>query len=248
MNAVIFRGSRTLGSRLLRCFWQWSYILVFLSLVVIMVWRGSLPAIKKFELEGGFINFSSQQAEQLLRELSDGKNYFTVDLDALRGRLEAFAWVKHVSVDRVWPQTVRIGIEEHKPYAVLNGSALLSAEGAVFYPPLDEVHDRLPLIEAPVEAAPRLLRRLQALESRMEAFNLRPMVLQETERQAMRLYLSNGWTLVLGRSQQEKKIERFLQAYPKLMESNFFHRIDSIDLRYPDGFTVACRERRPCRL
>src|SRR5690554_5182705 len=39
-------------------------------------------------------------------------NFFTIDLDKTRELLESAPWVRHASVRRVWPNTLRVQLEE----------------------------------------------------------------------------------------------------------------------------------------
>ena len=46
-----------------------------------------------------------------------GKNIFQLDLQTIAHQLDKNPWVRHVSVERILPNQMRIHIEERKPYA-----------------------------------------------------------------------------------------------------------------------------------
>jgi len=48
-------------------------------------------------------------------DVPDKANVFTVDLDAIRARVEHMEWVRHALVQRVFPDTITIKIVEREP-------------------------------------------------------------------------------------------------------------------------------------
>ena len=225
-----------------------AYLVVLFGLLYIIVECWSFPNIKKFELRGDFVKLDTQQLQQLVRASSAGKNYFTVDLQHLRAQLEALPWVKQAQIERLWPQMVKITITEHQGFAVVNNSAVVSAAGVLFYPAKATIDEGLLSIEAHPQSLPRLLALVKNFRLWAENLQLQIVALKEDSYQTLHVYLSNGWILIFGRSQREEKIKRLLKAYPQLKNSNFFPRIDYVDLRYPDGFAIACRGGQSCQL
>jgi cell division septal protein FtsQ len=75
-------------------------------------------------------------------------NILLCDLQALRRDIRRLAWVKDVSVSKVFPSTLRVTVVERAPFALLerNGLSLADEEGHVLEPvySLDEYH--LPVI------------------------------------------------------------------------------------------------------
>ena len=248
---------------------RWVYIVLMLGLIFVTASYCSLPVIKKFELSGNFINLDARQIEKQVRAISAGANYFTLNLPDLRRHIESLVWVKRAHVSRVWPQIVTIEIEEHHAYAILNGSAMLSDEGFVFHPPhvpmnelaadvcsqelvfqrpVETLDPGLPIVCADPRTASRLLRMLQKINTGMRAIGLNVLVLREEPYQALNLRLDNGWVVALGSHRQEERAQRFFKVFPQLTESALAEHIARIDLRYPDGFAIACRGGLPCQL
>ena len=54
-----------------------------------------------------------------------GASILEVDLDAVKGRIEALGWVRHASVRRLLPDTLQISVLERKPSAVWQMSGKL---------------------------------------------------------------------------------------------------------------------------
>ncbi len=61
-----------------------------------------------------------------------------------------------------------------------------------------------------------------------------------SERMAVRLWLDNGWMLNLGRNAYGERVARLLQAQGTL-RAEPFTQIESIDLRYTNGFALRMR-------
>lgn len=199
-------------------------------------------------MSGNFVNFSDERLKRLLHEASAGESYFSLDLDKVREQLEALPWVKKARLKRVWPGTVSVTVDEHQALASFGDSALLSEEGVIFHPDMKTVEKPPLSIAASRESLPRLMRTIRNFKAWTEGMDLRLVALDEIHRQTLHLHLSNGWTLVLGKLDRDKKIKRFLRVYPRLADSYLVERIDYLDLRYPDGFAIACLEKQPCKL
>ena len=58
-----------------------------------------------------------QRLERLLRKEFVGRNLFTVTTDDVRGTLKPLTYVATATIDRDFPTTLRVRIEEHQPVA-----------------------------------------------------------------------------------------------------------------------------------
>ena len=91
------------------------------------------------------------EVEQVLPAALKG-NFFSLNLDMVRGALEKLPWVRKVHVRRQWPDRLEVRIEEHKPVARW-GEAIESNEqfpervNVGFMQVLDEGHIRLRVYE-----------------------------------------------------------------------------------------------------
>ena len=64
-------------------------------------------------------------------------NFMTLDLGAVRSAFETVPWVRHAIVQRVWPNRLRVRLEEHRPVALWSGGdaageKLVNSFGEVF--------------------------------------------------------------------------------------------------------------------
>lgn len=63
-----------------------------------------------------------------------GTSLFSLDLKSIHKRLKNFAWVEHVSVRRIMPNTIEVEITERKPLAIWQNNkklSLIDADGSV---------------------------------------------------------------------------------------------------------------------
>lgn len=168
--------------------------------------------------------------------------FFTVDLQAVRESFETVPWVRRAQVRRVWPNALRVGIEEHEPLAIWNDGRVVNRHGELFAANVAEAEDDGKLVE--FEGPPgsealvtqrwlELSQQVAFLGHRVEAVGLSP-------RYAWSARLDNGLALVLGREQGvpiAERVERWAMHYPQVHQRLNRHA-EVVDLRYPNGFAV----------
>lgn len=163
--------------------------------------------------------------------------FFGLELAALRTEIEALPWVRAANLRRVWPDTLRVTVDEHEAAAVWNGSALISRRGTVFRPQqLDP--EGMPRLRGPNGRASRVLARLRRFRQRLAPLGLAIAALERDARRAWRIELGNGISLRLGRQHVDERLARFAAVWPRVLAPEA-GRIAAVDLRYPNGFAVA---------
>lgn len=174
--------------------------------------------------------------------------YFSVDLHATRAVFEDLPWVRHAVVRRVWPNELRVTLEEHQPaahwYHDGREEELINSHGEVFEANLGDVEDdRLPILQGPTEATPAqaadMLRMLRRLE---------PVLSPLGEVRSLRLNDRGGWTvwmdnearIELGRGHVHDvlaRTERFVRSFPALAQT-YAAPLVYADLRYTQGYAI----------
>lgn len=183
------------------------------------------------------------EIEQVLPPAIRG-NFFSLNLEAVRGALEKLPWVRKVEVRRVWPAKLEVRIEEHKPVARwgLGRNELVNGYGEVFAALLgEEEAERLPLIYGPQGTAPEVLKRYSELVETFAKVGERPSQLLLSPRLAWQLRLENGMVVDMGREQPKApvaaRLQRFVEVYPEMVAKRAV-RPTVVDLRYPNGFAI----------
>jgi len=177
----------------------------------------------------------AQLAEKLRPYLQQG--FYGVSTRALQAELMTLAWSDQVSVTRVWPDTVKIVLQEKKPIARWH-KQLLSAKGEVLPTAGDEEEWRqLPLLQGADEERLTVLEAYLALRERMQPYGLGVAALNLRRNRAWEMTLSNGARLRLGKDDLLARVERFCRAYPVVFAGKD-QQVATVDLRYAHGMTV----------
>ncbi len=169
-------------------------------------------------------------------------SFFSVDLHDVRRRFESAPWVRRAEVRRVWPNRLRVAIEEHRPLASWRDGRLVNTFGELFEASLPSGEEASPLIAfAGPEGTQRMVaERYAALERELRALDMRPRAVSLSDRQAWSAVLDNGITLLIGREEGVdvmERVARWVAVHPQV-QARLNERTEVIDLRYPNGFAI----------
>jgi cell division protein FtsQ len=194
--------------------------------------------LRQVEIRGELRHLDRAALEREVVPLLAG-GFFGASVEAIQARVEAQPWVDQVSVRRLWPDRLRLRISEHKAVARWGETALLNGRGDVFVPTRIPVQylDALPVLDGPEGHAPQVLASYRRMMEMLKGLGLAISDLRQNERRSWRMTLSNGTQVQLGRVQPERRLARFMRAYPAILASAG-HRVEAVDLRYSNGFTV----------
>ncbi len=200
------------------------------------------PAISHIQLQGQFVHIDRFEVEWLVRSNING-HFFDVNLHTLKRALEAMPWVRRVRVERVWPQTLLVELEEHDVAARWGVDALLSTEGVVFAP--DRISAAgLVMLHASAGMELAVLEKYRRARELLAAVNGAAIrALGEDRHGSWRLILDNGIAVKLGDTHWESRLRRFVGAWRNGLYAQAT-RIQCIDARYPNGLAVVWKDRR----
>lgn len=194
------------------------------------------------EVRGDF-RFMAPEAVRLELAGQLDRDFYELDLVGLRQRVERLPWVSRARVERVWPGTVRVDIDEHQPYARWGKEALLSQGGVVFTPG-GEPPDGLPLMDGPEGRQQAVRIAFEALRARLAQTPFVPVRLTLSVRGEWLAWTVDGIELRLGRSPDGEAplaaaatlagpVRRALEG--RLQEVSY------VDLHYIHGFAIGWR-------
>lgn len=188
------------------------------------------------EVKGDYRYLDRGNLQAAVLPLASG-GFFTVDVAAIRAAAEALPWVYKAKVQRVWPDKLRLRIEEQQPVARWGADGLLNRHGQSFVPPDTRALQGLPQLSGPVGQERKVL----------EAYHqvcriLKPLGLQVTrfgldERRAWHMLLDGSIELELGRANTWPRLHRFVRAFPEVFAGRLAE-LQRVDLRYSNGFSV----------
>ncbi len=212
-------------------------------------WLGQRPmfTLRQIRIEGAAdvqlrrVNQATVRSSALPRIKG---NFFTADLDAVRQAFEAVPWVRKAVVRREWPNQLIVALEEHAPMATWGEDGrLLSEKGDVFTANLDEAEEDgdLPAFGGPPGSEKEVMARFSELQGWFGPANLVPSGVQLSDRYAWSVTMENGMVVELGREQDKttlrNRVDRLIAIYPQLA-SRLQGRIESVDMRYPNGLAL----------
>lgn len=237
-------------------------LLAVLALVAgVVVWIVQRPyfAISNVRIEpmhGSTLHYVSAASVQATIAGRLVGNFFTIDLGKARQLLETVPWVRRVQVQRVWPNTLLVKVEEQQALALWNENQMINTWGEAFSANQGELPDdaQLPHFYGPELSERLVVQRYAELARWLAPLNLRVTRITLSPRYAWDVDLSNGLRLNLGRDPAADvadphgrsgalpfaaRIERFVNAWPALLRRLDGRAVSSADLRYPNGFAIS---------
>ena len=219
-----------------------AFTLILLVLAGLGVWRFLSNAerfpVNHVKVEAQLQHLSQQAVRDVvLPNLEAG--FFAVDSKSIKKQLLAMPWIAEASVSRIWPDTLLVSLKEQQAVARWGQNGLLNAKGEVFGHQAWQVFDELPQLLGPSDQAKHVLQNYQSMRTIVVPLGMTIQILQLTERGSWQMQLSNGLVVVVGRADLEKRLQRFVATYDKLVAASSAN-IERIDLRYSHG--VAVRE------
>jgi cell division protein FtsQ len=173
-------------------------------------------------------------------------NFFTTDLEQVRTTFEAVPWVRKASVRREWPNQLIVQVEEHEALGTWGEDGkLLSVKGDVFTANLAEADEdhALPAFDGPTGSEKEVLTRFAELRGWFAPIRLTPESISLSNRYAWTVRLNNGMSVELGREKDKDtlhgRVQRLVSIYPQLVARLQEGRIDTIDMRYPNGLALS---------
>lgn len=206
------------------------------------LYRPDAFAIKQLKVKGAFVQLNPRQVEAVITEHLQG-NFFSVELTQIEQRVEALPWVQNAEIRREWPDTLMVEITEHQPIARWGDSAWVNRQGEVVELPGEiKVQDPIVFVGHQRDAGV-MLQQSADWYARLAAYGLQIRELRLSESHAFTLQLrilqdATEFELLLGRSEVERRLQRFLDLYAnQLLQKP--QRLQRVDARYPDGLAVA---------
>lgn len=200
--------------------------------------QDTLP-IDQVQVKGSFQYLARQDLHAAIGGLAHS-GFFSVDVRAVKQAAESLAWVDRASVRRVWPNILQVEIVEQVPLARWKDGRVVNQRGEVIDVESGSQLSALPQFSGPEGSSEMLAKRFQLISTQLAGLELGVKSLEINERRAWTVTLSNGLDLLLGRAAKEAQIARFADAY-KLVLADQAKKIQSIDLRYTNGFAVSWR-------
>ena len=196
--------------------------------------------IKQVRIEGDFTRLSPVDLQLLVTDKVRG-GFFNLNVDAVRDALLVEPWVRRVTVQRVWPDGLRVIVTEQLPTVRWKEKGLLNIEGVYFEPDSKTIPQGLPLLSGPTGSEAMLLQRYNHMQRQVNkvGFSISELVLDE--RRSWSFRLASDIQIILGRRDFEQRFQRFLNLIPTTL-SGRVAQTAKIDMRYTNGFSIKWKQ------
>ncbi len=175
-------------------------------------------------------------------------NFWSVDLQKSRSAFESVPWVRRAVVHRVFPDQLRVTLQEHRAAALWEGlradaspDRLVNEQGEVFAANVGDVEDDdLPTLAGPDDRAAEMLAMLRRLQPVLAALSLHIDRLMLTARGSWRAELDSGASLEMGRGSIDEVTERTARFARTLTQvtDRWQRPLEHADLRHAGGYAV----------
>lgn len=221
-------------------------VAVFLAQLTIDHFRnpGRFP-IRSVVVEGVY-QFADKDVmrDRVMTQASRG--FFNLDIENIQRNVEQLPWVKNAYVRRVWPGSIIVHVEEHKPIARWGDKSLVTAGFKLFSPPqlsgssepeLQELVGGLPVLYSPERRHVPLLKLLNETRSMLDSVEAPLEGMVEDERRSITLHLKNDVKVVIGHREVNERIKRFSEIFRPYV-APVYDDIAKVDMRYTNGFAM----------
>jgi cell division protein FtsQ len=222
--------------------WMFTALVALIALILGADWlvRADTFPVRAVRFEGEFRHVTHAELEAAVMDAVRA-SFLRVDLDAVKAKVEQVPWVQSASVRRGWPRDVYVQFTEQQLLARWNEDAWVNHAMQAVRVTGDELAHDLVQLAGPEGTQWQVYERHQVLNSLLAASGLKLTRLTLTARRTWQLELDNGLVLVLDRDDVERKVERFVRAWPQLAREAPAMR--QVDLRYSNGFAVHWKAR-----
>jgi len=197
----------------------------------------TLP-LQQVKLEAPFEKITKEQLHEVVSAQVNG-GFFSVDVAAVTDAVSALPWVDTVEVRRVWPDALHVTVKEQVALARWRDQALINVRGELFSPAIESFPAGMVELHGPDNSVASMAHQFSLFNQSLEQAGLNMKRIVLSQRRAWELELNDGVTVVLGRSDMEKRLQRFVKFYSPLLAAA--EKVRRIDMRYTNGFAVQWR-------
>jgi cell division protein FtsQ len=160
------------------------------------------------------------------------------DVQKIHEAVTKLPWVKSAAVSRGWPDIINLDVYERSAYVRWGENGLLTEHGELFTPSNVDQFRSLLLVAGPKQQEAKTLEIMKGVRTALEDQALELAEFKVNDREAWEIKLKTGLEILLGRTGQLKKLQRFLDTMPILGQEKIT-AMALVDLRYPNGYAVS---------
>jgi cell division protein FtsQ len=233
------------GLGLLFCFdpkWMRS-LGIFLLILSLCVWldltlqEPNVFPIQRVLIEGDYPHIDKTNLETMLTPLMKA-GFFSVDVQAIQDQVAQLPWVAGAKIRRIWPDKIVMTLNEHQAVANWDNEGLLDDEGNLFHPDPKTFPDNVPIFTGPKGTHKKMMLALKNFNTILAHLHLSVKAMRLSPSLSYTLELNNQLVLIVGQHDEEKRLQRFVDAYDQVNQTEGGKTIAYADLRYVNGFAL----------
>ena len=205
--------------------------------------KGISHPIKYVRVEGVFQYLSKNEIQTAVQPIVTG-GFFDIDLQEIQSTVVSLPWVDSVNVKRIWPDTIDIKVFEKIPFVRWGENSLITEQGIIFIPPQMEAFKGMTMVHGPDMQQIKVLEIMKGIRTALADHSMELSEFYINDRDAWKIKLSTNLEILLGRSEQLKKLQKFLRTLIVFNQEQF-EQMALVDLRYPNGYAVSWKVGSP---
>lgn len=196
--------------------------------------------IRSVAIDGRFERVAPLDVERAVKQAVHGAGLVGVDLRAVGAAVRRLPWVDAVSVERTWPDGLKVSLTEQVAAARWGDTGLLNTRGELFAADMRHIPPELPQLSGPDGTQSVVAQRYLAMHGRLLEAGMRLTALRLDARGAWEFDLDNGVRVRLGRKRMDERFETFMATAAKIVAQRAGD-IAYVDMRYTNGFAIGWR-------
>ena len=192
--------------------------------------------IKSVEVQGDLKNLDRASLQPIIEPFAK-TNLYLLDVKSLEEEIEFNPWVYSASLTSVWPDKLVIKIREQDPIAFWGKDGMINEFGEVVDIDLPNQRGKLPVLYSPFDKGREMVEGYLKIRTWLKDFPVDIVEFTEDARGSWQLKLANGMRVKMGRKEHEQRLRRFMVGYRNHLIGQV-ETIDTVDLRYTNGFAV----------
>ena len=221
--------------------WCLAVLLIAAALLPLVPRLGAATAAMTLEVTGELRRLDADAVRGAVAGRLN-RDFYELDLVAVKAAVEALPWVARARVERAWPAAVRVHVWEHTAVARWGDRALLSDADIVFAPAaIDADLAALPRLVGPDGQQAVVRTAFETLRAQLADTPFVPVRLTQNERGAWTAWNADGLEMRLGRGEPTDAVALLAGPVRSALEGRL-QEVTYVDLHYINGFAVGWRE------
>ena len=215
-------------------------VIVLGGVVFVYVWHWIDRPITNVRIDSVFHHVSREQVQKKLLPIVS-KKFFNVNKNDIYNALMSLSWIQSITIDKRWPDTVAIKIEERTAVGRWNNKNILDSHGHIFSVPSLDVFQNLPLLQGPPGLEQQAWHCFLQLKQQVKILLSSPIKEFQITPNGEQYFKIDHVKVAFGTAEIEGQMNKFKTLYVHVLKSRW-HDVKHIDFRYAQGAAVSWKK------